>query len=132
MQGVCSSGVNGCLVSDYIIRCTHNEGSPHPYAVSWTTRRKCARGVGANFYISAYGIKVCSATDTIIVWRPKDFHGTSLPCCTPGMGEDDVDDFSQVSLAIVTPSHLLGLWKRVQAKEITLSKAEELVVCGGH
>ena len=113
-------------------RFIHKERSPHQYAISWTTCRECDQGVGANFYISAYGIKVCSAADTITVWRPKDYHGTSLPCCTPTSAEDDGADYSQVSLAIVTPPNLVGQWKRVQAKEITLAEAEDLAAQGEH
>ena len=129
---VCGTTEKGWPVFDYVFRFTHNEKTAHTYAVSWTTQRQCDQDVGGNFYISSYGIKVCVATDTIIVWRPKDYHGTSLPCCTPLSADDDVDDFSQVSLALVTSPNLVGLWKRVQDKKITLTQAEALVAEAEH
>lgn len=46
--------------------------------------------------------------------------------------EEDIEDFSQVSLAVVTPANLVGQWKRLQAKEISLEEAEDLVAGGGH
>jgi hypothetical protein len=46
--------------------------------------------------------------------------------------EEDTGDYSQVSLAIVTPPNLVGQWKKVQAKEISLKEAEELAVQNEH
>ena len=46
--------------------------------------------------------------------------------------DEDMDDFSQVSLAIVTPSGLPGQWKKLQEKEISLEEAEESIAMGRH
>ena len=123
-------GCSSTLLLTTVFRFIHNERTPHTYVISWTTCRKCDEGVGANFYVSASSIKVSTATDTIIVWKPKDYHGTSLPHCTPAGADEDVDDFLQVSLAIVTSPNLVGQWKRLQKKEISLKQAEDLVARG--
>lgn len=131
MQGVCSDvGVTSPLTG--FLDSSIKSDPPHPYAVSWTTQRECSQGTGADFYISQYGVKVCSAADTCIVWRPKDYHGTSLPCCLPTSVDDDVEDYSQVSLAIVTPPNLLGQWKKVQAGEISCGDAENQLATNIH
>lgn len=131
MQGTCSTA-DEYLVSDYIHRFIHKERTPHPYAISWTTHRECHQNVGSDFYLCQYAVRVRSAADTFIVWPPKDYHGTSLPCCTPASADDDVEGFSQVSLAMVTPPGLVGQWKRVQAKEISCKQAEDHVAMGTH
>lgn len=87
---------------------------------------------GTSFFLSQYGVRVVSAADTFTVWKPKDYHGTSLPYCTPMSADEDMDDFSQVSLAIVTPSGLPGQWKKLQEKEISLEEAEESIAMGRH
>ena len=58
----------------------HREGSSHKYPVSWTTIRDPQLGPDAdgNFFVCTHGTKVEAAADTVVVWRPKLWHGTSL------------------------------------------------------
>jgi len=80
---------------------------------------------GGNFFISDYGIKICSAKDTVVVWRPTEWHGTSLAHCNP---QADDPGFYQGGLAVVTPYSLTNLWKRVLQGEESVEGAElELV-----
>jgi hypothetical protein len=95
--------------------------------VSWTTVRESKHkgNAGGHFFISDYGIKVCAAKDTVVVWEPTGWHGTGLAHCDPGA---DDPKFYQAGLAIVTPASLTNLWKRVQKGEISASKAERELV----
>jgi hypothetical protein len=78
------------------------------------------KDAGGHFFICDHGIKVEAAADTLIVWRPKAWHGTSL---------QDVDPYSseifQAGLAIVTPPGINRLWKGVLEKKISLEEARE-------
>jgi hypothetical protein len=95
--------------------------------VSLTTIRESRHkgNAGGNFFISDYGIKVCAAKDTVIVWEPTGWHGTGLAHCKPGA---DDPEFYQAGLAIVTPASVTGLWKRVRKGEISTKEAERILV----
>ncbi|XP_006457687.1 hypothetical protein AGABI2DRAFT_45050, partial [Agaricus bisporus var. bisporus H97] len=72
----------GVMTENYC-RYIHFESQPHTWAVSLTTLRSFDPAIstlsaGGHFYISAYGIRIQSAPGTLIAWRPKDWHGTSL------------------------------------------------------
>lgn len=112
-------------------RFIHNELSAHRYAVSWTTARESRHqgNPGSNFFISDYGIKVCAAKDTVIVWIPTDWHGTGLAHCDPEAADPG---FHQSGLAIITPYSLTNLWKRVKNREITVEDAEKELVQSEH
>jgi hypothetical protein len=114
------------LVFSYI----HNESSAHKYAVSWTTARNSSHkgDAGGSFFIADYRIRVRAAKDTVVVWKPADWHGTALAHCDP-----DADDpgFYQAGLSIVTPASLTNLWKRVHKGEISRKAAEEEMVANG-
>jgi hypothetical protein len=53
-----------------IFRFIHHEGSPHKYAVSWTTMRdpQLRKEDGGHFFMCSHGIKVTAAPDTVVVW----------------------------------------------------------------
>lgn len=95
--------------------------------MSWTTIRESShRGnAGGNFFIADYGIKVCAARDTVIVWEPTGWHGTGLAHCDPGA---DNPRFYQAGLAIVTPVSLTNLWRRVQEGRTTVEAAEKELI----
>jgi hypothetical protein len=38
---------------------------------------------GGHFFLASYGIRVMSAPDTLIVWQPQHYHGTSLQRLDP-------------------------------------------------
>ena len=85
-----------------------------------------------DFYHSQYGVKVRYAVDTFVVWWPKDYYGTSIPCCVPGSADHDGEDFSQALLMIVTPPNLLGQWKKLQPEEISHEEAKVQLTMSGH
>lgn len=103
-------------------RFIHHERSSHTYAVAWTTTRDPELGKewGGNFFICSHGIKVEAASDTVVVWRPRSLHGTSLQQRDP----DDPKIF-QAGLAIVTPPGITKLWADVCDKKITLEEARK-------
>lgn len=103
-------------------RFIHKESCPHKYAVSWTASRdsRLGKDAGGHFFICDHGIKVEAAADTLIVWRPKAWHGTSLQQVDPNSLE-----IFQAGLAIVTPAGVNSLWKEVLEKKISLKEARE-------
>jgi hypothetical protein len=115
------------LTRSSLFRHVHNEPSAHRYAVSWTTARESrhAGNAGGAFFVSKYGIKVCAARDTVVVWEPREWHGTGLAHCDPGA---DDPGFYQAGLAIVTPASLTNLWKRVRDKELSVEEAEKELI----
>ena len=104
----------------FYFRFMHKEGSSHKFAVSWTTMRDPLLGQdgGGNFFVCKHGIKVEAAADTVIVWRPTSWHGTSLQQRDPR----DPTVF-QAGLSIVTPLGVTRLWKEVQEKKLSLEEA---------
>ena len=52
-------------------------------------------------YQPDYGIKVCMARDTVVVWQPTKWHGTGLAHCDP---EADDPEFYQAGLSIPNSS----------------------------
>ena len=106
-------------------RFIHRETSSHKYAVAWTTLREPQLGVngGGHFFISTHGIKVEAATDSVVVWRPRSWHGTSLQQRDPNN-----PGIFQAGLAIVTPSGVARLWEEVQAKRLSLEEARKKIL----
>lgn len=94
------------------IRGTHNEHQPHPFALSWTLHRSHGPEAGGNFYIASYGIKIAAAADTIIAWRPLDWHGTSLGNHDPA---DPDPAFQQLGISFVTSSRVATVFSRYSA-----------------
>jgi hypothetical protein len=103
-----------------MFRFIHREGSPHKYAVSWTTMRdpQLRKQDGGHFFMCSHGIKVTAAPDTVVVWQPKSLHGTSLQCRDPYN-----PTIFQAGLAIVTPAGINNLWADVQEKKVRLEEA---------
>ncbi|KAI0664126.1 hypothetical protein C8Q70DRAFT_903648, partial [Cubamyces menziesii] len=64
-------------------RAIHFESPPHTYAIQWITERTHDASYGGHFYIASYGVRILNTADTLIAWRPKDFHGTSLAAFSP-------------------------------------------------
>lgn len=98
----------------------HHENQPHDYAVALTVRRNANPDDGGHFYLGSYGIKVESASNSIVVWRPKDSHGTSLQNRSP---YDDDPSFIQRGMAIVTSARLTNAWAKY-AENLNLDLAE--------
>jgi len=63
--------------------------------------------MGGHFYLSKYGVRVEGAPDTVVVWNPAYWHGTSLQEISPLLGE--VGELHQSGLAICTPARFGAL-----------------------
>ncbi|KAF7771017.1 hypothetical protein Agabi119p4_6991 [Agaricus bisporus var. burnettii] len=95
--------IAGVMGENYC-RHVHNKSQPHQWAVSLTTSRTCDPSVasvdaGGHFYLAEYGIRIQAAANTIIAWKPKDWHGTSLFLFDSGNVKKE---FHQRGLSFVT------------------------------
>lgn len=104
----------------------HNEYQPHEYAISWTTSRQVDGAFphvlnGGNFFLASHGVRIQAAANSLIVWRPRLMHGTSLGYQTP---RKPSTDFFQQGLAFVTSARLPGAWEAYRAKKISQEEAE--------
>jgi hypothetical protein len=106
-----------------IIRAIHTDQQPHEWAISWnTTRAFPDPSHGGNFFFTDYGICVQNAPNTLIAWKPKKCHGTSLQKVNPAL---KATDSRQAGLAIVTSNQLPAAWRKYWAGK--MSKAD--VIC---
>jgi hypothetical protein len=108
-----------CL-SNTSFRFIHHETSSHKYAVAWTTMRnpQLGRDGGRHFFICDHGVKIEAAMDSVVVWKPRAWHGTSLQQRDPNNPA-----IFQAGLTVVTPAGVARLWKKVQEKKLTLEEA---------
>ena len=86
------------------------QGQPHIYFISWTVTWTLANDQGRHFYNCDYGVCIQGGDDTIVVWDPSHFHGTSLQDYPPT--SQTISEFNQIGLAIVSPSHFPQLWEK--------------------
>jgi hypothetical protein len=102
------------------LRAIHREGCDHKYGVSWTTVRSPELGErgGANFFICSHAIKVEAAADTVIVWKPASWHGTSLQNQDPYNSK-----IFQAGLALITPPGVARLWADFLDEKVSLEEA---------
>ena len=107
------------------IRAIHFERQPHKYAVSWTIHRTPDIQDGCHFYLAKYGIHIQQSSNTLIIWQPKEPHGTSIPDIIHP-GDCDPTNFCQRGMAFVTSNRLKSAWVKLQAGEITRKQALEL------
>lgn len=105
-------------------RGTHNEKCPHKYALFWTTARTYGSEEGGHFFIADYGIRIKQSADSVVVWKPTDFHGTTLSV----KGPTDESDSHQIGMSIVTPVRLVKLWEKYQQEQITADNVEAILV----
>jgi hypothetical protein len=103
-------------------RAVHCEKQPHKYAASLTTERSCGDEAGGHFFISKYGIRIQAAPNTLVVWSPSEYHGTSLQDFSP-LDEDPA--FSQRGLAFVTSPRLKGVWEKYKKNLVDQVEALE-------
>ena len=78
------------------------------------------KNAGGHFFVCKYGIKVEAGADSVVVWQPKTWHGTSLQQRDPKNPA-----IFQAGLSIVTPVGISRLWREVQEKKITLEEARK-------
>lgn len=101
-------------------RFIHKEKQPHKWAVSLTTSRTFDTNIssteaGGNFFIASHGIRIHSAANTLIAWRPTDWHGTSLFRINPF---EPANEFHQRGLSFVTGNRLFNLMKKFKSLDM--------------
>ena len=47
--------------------------------ISFTCESTAPVSAGGNFYLAQYGILVEAAPNTLVAWKVRDWHGTTLP-----------------------------------------------------
>ncbi|KJA15358.1 hypothetical protein HYPSUDRAFT_116152, partial [Hypholoma sublateritium FD-334 SS-4] len=99
------------FIGENYSRATHCEDHPHVYAAQWTVSRMPNIAEGGNFYFARYGVHVQQAQNTLIVWKPSEPHGTSLPDINP---RKDDNLFCQRALAFVTSDKMAQVWEEYQ------------------
>ncbi|RPB11690.1 hypothetical protein P167DRAFT_546252 [Morchella conica CCBAS932] len=97
---------------------------PHKYALFWTTARTYGSEEGGHFFIADYGIRIKQSANSVVVWKPTDFHGTTLSV----KGPTDESDSHQIGMSIVTPVRLVKLWEKYQQEQITADNVEAILV----
>lgn len=91
----------------------------------WTTYRTPNSPTGCHFYIAKYGIRIQQASNTLIVWKPGEAHGTSLPDAGPTKETDT--KFRQRAIAFVTSKRLEQAWRKLQSNgSLTNKEAMDL------
>ncbi|EKM74235.1 hypothetical protein AGABI1DRAFT_48372 [Agaricus bisporus var. burnettii JB137-S8] len=96
------------VVAENYCRYIHKEKQPHEWAISLTTSRTfdsayASEQAGGHFYVASHGVRVQAKENTLISWRPKDWHGTSLLLVDP-MNKNK--EYHQRGLSFVTSSRL--------------------------
>jgi hypothetical protein len=102
---------------------------PHKFAIAWTISRTLADDQGGHFYNAEYGIRVMGGNDSLVVWDPSHFHGTSLQDFSPS--SNMVSEYHQLGLACVTPNRIPGLWEKFAMKQATAEEVKEGAVSDG-
>lgn len=86
--------------------------------------RTLADDQGGHFYNCEYGVRVKGGDDTLVVWNPSHWHGTSLQDYPPTT--ENISQFNQIGLAIITPNRVPRLWKKVMDGKMTFKELEML------
>ena len=68
----------GNFAKNYARFC-HNESSASKYCFAWTTSWQNEVHEGGDSFIADYRMKLEPSADTMVLWRGKDYHGTTLP-----------------------------------------------------
>ncbi|KJA15089.1 hypothetical protein HYPSUDRAFT_109030, partial [Hypholoma sublateritium FD-334 SS-4] len=118
----------GGVIGQNYSRPIHYETQPHAFAVMWTTHRTPNTPDGCHFYLARYGIRIQQASNTLIVWRPEEEHGSSLPDVSP---KESNPVFCQRGVAFVTSNRLESAWRKFQSGLFTRQEAAEFAA-GDH
>lgn len=92
-------------------RAIHYKYQPHDWAISWTVKRTASSDRGGHFFFAKYGVRVHNAANTLIAWKPRDWHRTSVANYSP---EDKTTDFAQQGMAFVTSFQIPEAWTRIK------------------
>lgn len=79
---------------------------------------------GGHFFLASHGVRIQAAANSLIIWRPALWHGTSLSLQDP---RKRITPFLQRGLAFVTSSRFPSAWAAYRAKQITWEEAETLL-----
>ncbi|KAH0583320.1 hypothetical protein H2248_011188 [Termitomyces sp. 'cryptogamus'] len=90
-----------------LCRAIHHEHRPHQFAIAWRTSRNKKADPGAHFPLAKFGIRMRSAPNTLVAWKPRQPHGTSLPDFYPW---ETNPELAQRGLSFVTSSFLTTSW----------------------
>ena len=88
-----------------------------------TITRTLTNEQGGHFYNSDFGIRVMGCSDSLIVFNPSHFHGTSLQDYSPS--SNMVSECFQDGLVFVTPNRIRGLWEKYAQQQVTLEEVRE-------
>ena len=98
-----SAPPSGCISTNFS-RYMHAENNGNKFVAFWNLPRTHGTEAGANFFIAAYGIRICNSPDSHVAFRAADSHGTSLPTRT--------NDFMQTGIAFLIGNRLAKQWKK--------------------
>lgn len=98
----------------------YTEPQPHAYAVAWTTSRKVDSSAssfdnGGHFFLASHGVRFQASANSLLIWRPRLLHGTSLPLQRPR--DPSGTQFCQQGMLFVTSRWLLEAWRRYQTNK---------------
>ena len=92
-------------------RYTHYEHNDNTYVVSLTTSRNASKDAGRHFYYAKYGVLVRNRTNTLIVQRGEDAHGTLLPHRAPETETAKGASVEQNGFSMLLPTGFCGAWR---------------------
>jgi hypothetical protein len=78
--------------------------------------------MGGHFFLAQYHIRVESAPNTLVIWQPRHWHGTSLQKFSPF---DDKPGFYQRGMAFVTSNRLKNVWNRYVWGQLSSDEAQK-------
>ena len=112
----------GNFAKNYVRFC-HNESNATKYCFAWTTSQQNDVHEGGEFFIADYAIQVQLSSDTMVVWRGKDYHGTTLPHYDPKWLDRD---FHQVGLSIAISGRIRKLFEQMGKQDSEKGKCDEM------
>ena len=100
----------GNFAKNYARFC-HHESNANKYCFAWTTSRLNKVQEGGEFFIADYSVKIEPSSDTMVVWRGRDYHGTTLPHCDPGRLNTD---FHQIGMSITISGRVTKVFEEME------------------
>lgn len=79
--------------------------------IAWTTNRVASEGtkMGGNFYLSDFGLLIEASQNSLVVWKPSEYHGTTLTNINPM--DTDPPGFNQSGCSIALSKRLAKSWE---------------------
>ena len=93
----------GCISTNFS-RYMHAEKNGNKFVAFWNLAPTHGTEARANFFIAAYGIRICNSPDSHIAFRAADSHDTSLPT--------RANDFIQTRIAFLIGNRLAKQWQK--------------------